>query len=255
MDKSMSESMQGLYKVTALLFVLFASYVSLSSWLSNASTFPIKYVRIEGDLKNISKESISAASSDLVETGFFALNTNGITEKLERIEWVKSARVSRVWPDTVSLKIIEQQPVAIWNKQYLLNEKGEVFKPKMTKISGTLPSLAGEDERSVQLYASFNQINKSLSKIGVSLDALSETDYGSWSAITTKGVQIDIGNTDPVKKTLTGIQLLTLAKVDVLSRIKKIDMRYPNGVSVTWKEGESLNSKNANNAEMQLIES
>ncbi len=255
MGKFMSDPMRRLVKGTALLLVLFAFYISLSSWLSNVDTFPIKYVRIEGDLKHVSKESVSAASSTLLETGFFALNTNGITEKLEHIEWVKSARVSRVWPDTVSLKIIEQQPVAIWNKQFLLNGKGEIFKPKMKEIRGVLPSLAGDDMKSAQLYASFKQINNGLSEMGVSINTLSETNYGSWSAETVSGVQIEAGNIDPFKKIVTGIKLLTLAKMDVLSRIKKVDMRYPNGVSVIWKEGESLNNTSTNNAAKQLIKS
>jgi len=56
-------------------------------------------------------------------------------------------------------------------------------------------------------------------------------------------------------RSVTGIKLLTLAKMDVLSRIKKVDMRYPNGVSVIWKEGESLNNTSTNNAAKQLIKS
>lgn len=250
-----SDPVRRLFKGVALLFVLFACYISLSSWLSNVDTFPIKYVRIEGDLKHVSKDSVSAASSTLVETGFFTLDTNGITEKLENIEWIKSARVSRIWPDTVSLKITEQHPVAIWNKRYLLNEKGEIFKPKMVEINGVLPNLSGDDVRSAKLYKSFKQINNGLSEIGVSIDTLSETDYGSWSAETLSGVQVEAGNIDPIKKIVTGIKLLRLAKVDVLSRIKRIDMRYPNGVSVIWKEGESLNNTSTNGAATRFIKS
>ena len=163
--------------------------------------------------------------------------------------------MSRVWPDTVSLKITEQHPVAIWNKRYLLNEKGEIFKPKMVEVSGVLPSLSGEDVKSAQLYTSFKKINKELSEIGVSIDTLSETDYRSWSAETLGGVQIEAGNIDSINKIVKGIKLLRLAKMDVLSRIKKIDMRYPNGVSVIWKEGESLNNTSTNGAATQFIKS
>ena len=255
MDKLMSDSMQQLYKWLALMTVLCALLWSLFSWMNNPNTLPIKFVRIEGQLTHISKESVSKAISNLVESGFFAVNTQQMIAKLESLEWVKKVKVSRVWPDTISLGITEQTARAYWNKSYLLNEDGVVIKPELVDMVEPLPQLAGEDAKSVDVYSSFKRINASLKGFNQSIVALSTSAHGSWSAMTKSGVSIAIGSSDPLEKIVSGIQLLSAVNRDVLGRIKQIDMRYPNGVAVVWKQGEELSGKGIVNKEMQLAKS
>lgn len=250
MDKLMSDSSHQLYKWLALMTVLCTLLWSLSSWMNNPSTLPIKFVRIEGQLRFISKESVSESISNLVKSGYFAVNTQQMITKLESLEWVKKVKVSRVWPDTISLAITEQTPRAYWNKIHLLNEDGMVIKPALAGMVELLPQLAGEDSKSVEVYSSFKRINTSLKGVGQSIIALSASAHGSWSAITKGGVNIAIGNGEKLKKIVQGIRLLSVVNMDVLSRIKQIDMRYPNGVSVIWKDGQGLNNK-----DMQLAKS
>ena len=46
-----------------------------------------------------------------------------------RMEWrFDNAVVTRQWPDTLLIKIVEQQPIARWNSQDFLNLRGEIVK-------------------------------------------------------------------------------------------------------------------------------
>ncbi|PCH85244.1 MAG: hypothetical protein COB26_01805 [Piscirickettsiaceae bacterium] len=255
MDKLMSDSMQQLYKWLALMTVLCALLWSLSSWMSNRNTLPIKFVRIEGQLTHVSKDSITSSISNLVESGYFAVNTQQIIAKLETLEWIKKVKVSRVWPDTISLSITEQKARAYWNKVHILNEDGMVIKPELVGMVESLPQLAGEDSKSVEVYLSFKRVNASLKEFEQSVVALSKSAHGSWSAMTKGGVSIAIGSGEPIEKIVSGIRLLSSVNMNVLGRIKQIDMRYPNGVSVVWKEDEGFNKREMVNKDMQLAKS
>lgn len=48
------------------------------------------------------------------------VDLDGTRQRLMRFGWVKEARVSRRWPDTLVVDIVERQPAAIWQHNQLL---------------------------------------------------------------------------------------------------------------------------------------
>jgi cell division septal protein FtsQ len=62
-----------------------------------------------------------------------AINLTDAKEKLEKISWVKAARVERRFPDTLFIRISEKEPIALWQNQgktYLLDRDGEIVETK-----------------------------------------------------------------------------------------------------------------------------
>lgn len=62
-----------------------------------------------------------------------SINISDAKEKLEKLSWVKAARIERRLPDTVFIRISEKEPVAIWqnqNKTYLVDYDGELVETK-----------------------------------------------------------------------------------------------------------------------------
>ncbi|PCI18801.1 MAG: cell division protein FtsQ [Piscirickettsiaceae bacterium] len=240
MNRMLSNNVQQLLKWLALLVVFATGLWAATSWMNNPKTLPIKFVRIEGELKHINKVDVSTAISDLVKSGFFAVKTQQIITEIEKIEWVKTVRISRVWPDAISLQLTEQQPAAVWNKTFLLNQEGHIFRPKNIDIFSSLPRLEGDDAKSVLVLESLNKSNVLLKKIGFAIKALSMTVHGSWMATSSSGVVIKIGNNEPVQTINKSFRLLSVLNIDALNRITSVDMRYPNGMAVVWKEGKEL---------------
>jgi cell division protein FtsQ len=235
-----SEQLISWFKSSALLLLVVAGLWQLVTWMGLSNTLPIKHVRIEGSLNYVTQEEVSEALSGVVETGYFSMNTDEIVKQVTDIEWVKQARIRRVWPDTIVLSVVEQHPAATWNKTKLLNADGEVFEPIFDKASLNLPSLSGINSDSKSVLAELQRIDLSVKSIGLSVKQLALAEHGSWDAVMSNGVRIKAGNQLPEQKISKSLMLLSSLDGDLLEHLNEVDLRYPNGVAVTWKDGYVL---------------
>jgi len=226
-----------LIKGMALLVLLLLSVWQLQQWLQQSTTMPIKYVRIEGELGRVSKAAISTSVSELVDTGYFAVDNEAILEKLTELEWVADASIMRVWPDMIVLSFKEQKPVAIWNKDALLNDIGDVFQPTITADLLALPHLSGRDGERKSILAQQQKINASIRSLGLSIQQLTLASHGSWTMVLSNGLAVKAGKRQPDKALVKSLNVLSSLQGELLDHIKHIDLRYPNGVSVVWNDG------------------
>ena len=68
--------------------------------------------------------------------------------RLESLDWIKSATVERRLPDTIMVRIIERQPLALWQhegKLVLIDREGASFGASDVARYGYLPLVVGED--------------------------------------------------------------------------------------------------------------
>jgi len=57
-------------------------------------------------------------------------------EKIEKISWVKHATLERQLPDTLSLKIIEREPIGLWQKNgkvFVIDNEGIILTSKVSE--------------------------------------------------------------------------------------------------------------------------
>lgn len=207
------------------------------SWLMQPSTMPIKQVRIGGELNYVTAEDISTSLSALVDTGYFAMNSSEIVKHATALPWVNKATIRRVWPDTIVLTLVEQKPAAIWNKTALLNTQGEVFKPVFDNSLETLPSLSGVETSSQAILEEYRKVNNAIKSTGIQVSKLSLAEHGSWSAVMSNGIKVSVGHQSPEQAIGKSLRLLASLEGSLIDQLAKVDLRYPNGVSVQWKDG------------------
>ena len=68
-------------------------------------------------------------------------------QRLERLPWVRSALIERVFPDAIEVKIIERQPFAIWRRatsDLLIDSGGYVLASVASDANMRLPIVVGE---------------------------------------------------------------------------------------------------------------
>jgi len=125
------------------LFVLFLwGYLyntTLTSSLSNSVNtamacmgFTLEDVIVEGRMRT-NKEQILKTLALKRGIPLLSINLFEAKGKLEKLSWVKAARVERRFPDTLFIRISEKDPVAIWqnrNKTYLVDYDGELVETK-----------------------------------------------------------------------------------------------------------------------------
>ena len=236
--------------IKTVLFILLIGFAiwQLQQWMTMPDTLPIKQVRIEGELKNLSHEEVSGALSKLVQTGYFALDSRAIVNKVTDLGWVYEARIRRIWPDTIELSIREQTPVAVWNKEKLLNEKGELFDATLNEALMQLPALSGIDSDSRAVLAEQQRINKSLSRSALTVKQLNLAEHGSWSMQLSNGIKVKAGRLTSKGMIAKSLNVLASLEGNLVERVKTLDLRYPNGVSVVWKEGYEAGSSTVSQA-------
>lgn len=87
-------------------------------------------------------DAVSAAGGDSL-VGFDAADARA---RIERLPWVSTASISRVYPATLEVRISERRPMAVWHSQgrdFLVDRSGRVLSPLGKTALVRLPRLAG----------------------------------------------------------------------------------------------------------------
>ena len=83
---------------------------------------------------------------DQSSTAMPLVDLEGTRQRLLRFGWVQEARVSRRWPDTLVVDVVERSPAAIWqhNQQLaLIDREGVVLEPVKLEAMPDLPLVIG----------------------------------------------------------------------------------------------------------------
>jgi cell division protein FtsQ len=108
--------------------------------------FRIDTIRVEGN-QRLSKQTLVALSDVQPGMSTFSLDLDLIGRKIAENPWVKDARIQRIFPRQVNIRIVEREPVAIINLGYLyyLDANGVVFKLLDGSDSLDYPVVTGFD--------------------------------------------------------------------------------------------------------------
>ena len=121
----------------ALLLIAYAA-VQL---LVRSSAFPLRVIRVEGELLHVKRADIARALDGRVHGTFFDARLDDLRDAFEGIAWVRRAHVRRVWPDRIEARLEEHVPFARWGEEkQLVNVQGDVFEGAS---DAPLPLLAG----------------------------------------------------------------------------------------------------------------
>jgi cell division septal protein FtsQ len=95
------------------------------------STF-LRLEQIEvGALKRLTRDEVIAIAGVRPGDDMFSLRLRRIGGELAKNPWVEKVKVRRYFPHTLTIDLVEREPVAVVNMGYLyyLDRKGDVFKP------------------------------------------------------------------------------------------------------------------------------
>ena len=107
--------------------------------------FTMKRVEIKG-AERVSRLDIYNVAFDQPSMALPLVDLEATRERLLQFGWVKEARISRRWPDTLVVDVVERQPVAIWQNTRQLNlidGEGVVLEPVRLESMPDLPLVIG----------------------------------------------------------------------------------------------------------------
>ncbi|NPB09377.1 MAG: FtsQ-type POTRA domain-containing protein [Thermodesulfobacteria bacterium] len=126
------------------------SLVLLWGWsqLKKLDYFNLRRVDIRMESR-VSKEEIVELAGLHLGQNIFSLDLEEVRKRIEAHPWVARAFVSRKLPDTIFIRVEEEQPVAMvsFKKEvFLVNAQGRLFAPATAQLMKELPALTGLSE-------------------------------------------------------------------------------------------------------------
>ncbi|MBE0597195.1 MAG: FtsQ-type POTRA domain-containing protein [Desulfuromonadales bacterium] len=144
-----------LFRIGVRLGVIVAGFglavsggVLISRLLFASEHFRIEAVQVENN-QRVTTEQVLGLSDIQAGTNIFDLDLQGIGNKIEEEPWIATARVERILPRQVRIRITERQPLAVINLGYLyyLDASGEVFKMLDSEDRLDFPVVTGIDRK------------------------------------------------------------------------------------------------------------
>ncbi|MGB3810509.1 MAG: cell division protein FtsQ/DivIB [Parvibaculum sp.] len=163
----------------------------------------------------------------------FGFDTEAARQRVERVDWVKSATVTRLLPDAIRIDIVERKPFAVWQRGGALSvvdSSGRPITDENVQAYANLPFIVGfggarEAEDILTLMAQAQP--QLLSRVR----AFVRVGSRRWNLRLENGVDVKLPEVG-IEKALADIVALDAAYKIFSRDIESVDLRLPDRVSV-----------------------
>lgn len=220
----------------SLSLLLILSCILLWQKLANPHCFPIKNIKIGGDLTYVKQSYLQQIILPFVAKGFFRLDSQGLKEQILQLPWIASVSIKRYWPDTLTVSFTTKKPIAFIDKQSLLDEQGNIFSPDEGLGELNLPMFVGPVGQQKYLLQTYTTLNPLFKQLNLKIKLLKLVDQQYWYLKLDNGLSIYLSPSQP------NIQIERLVDVypDVIaskiSMVDYVDLRYAHGMAVKFKK-------------------
>jgi cell division protein FtsQ len=229
--------------------IIFLSY-QLSATLLDR---PIRSITIEGPFQRVSALQVEEAISGVLSDGFLSADLSEIQQLIVALPWIDQANVVRRWPSRLEISVTEQVPAACWGERGLLNTRGELFVSDARHIPAELPRLSGPSNRSAEIAKRYLEVREQLIPFGLDLRRVHIDARGAWEMTLQNGVTIRLGRREVEQRTDLFLDVVAKITTNRAAEIDYVDMRYSNGFTIGWKDGQKYPTKEPNDAKQKLV--
>jgi cell division protein FtsQ len=112
--------------------------------LTKSSYFECEHIIIEG-AERLSEKQVKEEAGIEDRMNILSLNLSAARKKLLGHPWIEQAQVGREFPNTIFIRIIEHEPLAVLDlgDKFILNTKGLIFKRLETDELENIPIVSG----------------------------------------------------------------------------------------------------------------
>ncbi|MEH8019098.1 cell division protein FtsQ/DivIB [Rheinheimera muenzenbergensis] len=208
--------------------------VAASDWLHSQQSAPVQEIRLYGDFQHIDAVALHQVLTQEYVGNFFSVNVDQVQAFLLQQPWVYQVAVRKQWPDALVVVVTEQQPVAIWNQQQLLNDRAEIFDAPLQQLKTELPMLTGPQGSQQDALTMFRHMQGLLALHKFNAVSLGLTERFSWQLNLSNGVKLKLGREDTLKRVQRFIELYPVITKHKTDAVAEIDLRYDTGIAVRY---------------------
>ena len=217
-----------LYAAAAVL----ALYVAWSL-AARLPMFALREVRVGGELAHVTRDQVEGVVQRDLKGNFLTLDLAATSASFQKLPWVRTANVRRLWPGRLDVVLEEHVPLARWAGAALVNTQGEVFQ---AAYDGKLPVFIGPEGMAREIAIQFRYFRSSLETIGQTPVEVWVSPRRDWQLKLESGVTLVLGR-EQVEARLArfvAVHDRTLARLG--RRVDYVDLRYSNGFAVRVPE-------------------
>ena len=233
--------------LSKLFFTLFIALIAYVFYFTiETLDRPLTKVSIEGEFKYLNQQDLAMMVNESISGGFLRVDLSELKQVVEQHPWVSRVMVERQWPSQLKIDITEEVPIARWGDKAFLNRLGESLNITDNSHLHKLPLLTADFGESTEIMEQYQYLSRLLLPTGLKLSELQLDAMGVWKVKTNRGIRLVIGR-DEVGEKIRRLVAVWESGLEIQSdNIAVIDMRYPNGLAITWRNADRLGT--ANNA-------
>lgn len=233
----------------------------LADRLFHPDKFLITEIVVHGDFNHVDGEQVREVVEASIDGNYFSVNLKRMETQITELPWVFSASLRRRWPSAIIVDVVEVQPVALWGESQWLNFTGHLVNMQAldtdTGYPG-LPRLSGPAGSTRKVWRAFRNWSGKFASSGLTLNGLILEGSGLWfldlslgALVLSQGSSIlsaDSGLSGNVTMIVEGeqstpsiqrfIRTLNQHLIAQFPDMQSVDLRYPNGFAIHWKNGE-----------------
>jgi len=210
-------------------------FVSSVQGATGGMGFRLASVHVEG-ASPMASADIMKATGLHKDQPLLAVDLEQLRQRVEKVGWVKNARVIRLLPDTLVIAVEERGQLAVWQnggRSYVVDKRGQVIPEADARRFPTLPLIVGvaANEHAPEILAAVEQRPRLMER----LEALVRVDDRRWDLRLKDGSLVQLPAVGEEEA------LIQLEQLDQRTRIlelgfERIDLRNPDMVAVRLRD-------------------
>ena len=207
--------------------------VAIGIELVRSPAFPLRVIRIEGELSRVERGEIVNALQGRLQGSFFTSDLDLVRERFESVPWVRHAVVRRIWPDRIEVRLEEHAELARWGRREdskLVNIQGEIF---AGESDSDLPVFSGPPDSEKDVTRGYAEFAGLLAPLGLRPRQVILSERRAWQLKLDSGLVVQLGRDLPKDGVHERLERFVEAYPRALGQIKRrldyVDLRYPNG--------------------------
>ena len=235
---------------------LFATVLSVAmvfafcvDFVLQGQRFPTKYIDVVGDHAKSTTDQIVKAVAEVSTGNILLVDIAKAAEAAQSFSWVEKATIRRKWPDTLEVQINTRKVQARWGEDEYLDQFGTPFTMPI-EVTQKLPMLSGPRSAAPEILEAYDSWKEPAKKVGLEIKSIKLSGRGSWevhvSPLGSTGtleqvasepapIKVIMGSTEVKDRSNRFLKLYADIFRPVSEMVATVDLRYRDGVSVTWK--------------------
>lgn len=219
-----------------LMVTVFVAAIFGADFIYKQIDTPLSKIMVGGNFNHLEEQELAELVNIEIDGGFLSMNLNQLRQELQSHPWIHQVSVRREWPSTLKVEVIEEVPIARWGKKGFLNRLGDQLSLPENSNLNSLPVLEADFGSSQDMIAQYLLLAELLAPTDLRLTELQRDAVGAWQIETAAGVRIVLGRDQIIEK-IRRLIVVWGSGLDVqLNNIETIDLRYPNGLAVSWRD-------------------